>query len=86
MTIFKFVQIDLSDGGDLIGEGQCTAFGQKQAAVGVYTSTEVEVRTGEVVAVAVAEDAEFKCGKQGDFDRTRQVDRSAGGSGGGIIC
>ena len=56
MTIFQAVQNDIAHRGDLVRESQLCARSEKQISVGVNSTAEVEVRTGEVVAVAVAKD------------------------------
>ena len=41
-------------------------------------ASEIEVWTGEVIAVAIAEDAELESGKQSDFHGAGQVNGCAG--------
>src|SRR5580658_6847827 len=50
----------------------------------MHAAAEIKVWPGEVVAVAVAEDAELEGRKQGHFDGAGQVDRGAGGCRDGV--
>ena len=60
MTVFELIENDLAHGRDLVGESERSAGRQEQVSVRVDTAAEVEVRAGEVIAVAIAKNAELK--------------------------
>ena len=84
MAILELIHDDLADRRDLVGESEFGARSDEQVAIGVNASAKVKIRTGEVIAIAIAENAKFKCRQKRDLDCAGQVHRCARGSHGGV--
>ena len=64
MTVLQLIQDYLFHGREFVGERELPARRQEKASVGMNASAEVEVRAGEIVAIAIAEYAELEGGEE----------------------